>query len=86
LRCAPRNNNRSRYIPNTEWSFASRPQGGNLKVNHTQIVIRLLFKPARLYKVIYRATDPLVFAWALRPRDLDGFLKAAQMTAAAIRY
>lgn len=55
-------------------------------MNHTQIVIRLLFKPARLYKVIYRATDPLVFAWALRPRDLDGFLKAAQMTAAAIRY
>jgi hypothetical protein len=66
LRYAPSNSNRSRSLPNTEWSFGGCPQGGN----HTR-------KPGRLYEVICRATHPLVFAWALRPRGLDAFLKPA---------
>src|SRR5215468_6205823 len=63
-------------IPNTEWSFGSCPQGGNLVVSDTQICYPAGFKPGRLYELIYRAKDPLVLGLGFAAaRDLGAFLK-----------
>jgi hypothetical protein len=74
----------SRSIPNTESSF-----GVGRKVATSRRTIPDLlsgwFQARSAYEVIYRAGDPLAFAWALRPRDLGPLLKAAsKMIAAAI--
>jgi len=64
-------------IPNTEWSFGTCPQGGNLVVSDTQICYPAGFKPGRLYELIYRAQGPLVLGLGFAAaRDLGAFLKA----------
>src|SRR5215475_8679021 len=65
-------------IPNTEWSFGSCPQGGNLVVSDTQICYPAGFEAGRLYELIYRAKDPLVLGLGFAAtRDLGAFLKSA---------
>jgi hypothetical protein len=66
-------------IPNTEWSFGARVQGGTAAMNDTQICYPAGFKAGHLYELTYRAKDPLVLGLGFAAaRDLGAFLKSAE--------
>ena len=66
-------------IPNSEWSFASCPEGAVATPSDTRLCYPAGFQPGRLYELTYRAKDPTVLGLGYAAmRDLAAFFKHEQ--------
>ena len=74
-----RENELRRSIPNSEWSFARCPVGGESAPDAKSLCYPAGFKRGSIYELIYRAKDPLIMGLGFAAtRDLGKFLKNAR--------